>query len=259
MRIVEWEKPGTFIASEDHDASFRLGNQITSMEECIIEANIVLNMFEADINSSECERHKIEFNTRRAIDREVTSELFPDGIFEMNISIEEERARRLAVEKEVRRRLFSSGHLPSSFIFKPRFIFAKNFLNNVDIFLKHLKSLSKDSAAPEEIHIIYEELLIHLPDIRDVRNSMQHPEDRVIGKAHKKEIEIKEIDNSKIPIKGRAMVQSALNKNKFGYTMANGEYGDIEVSFDTLNLLLESLIKVYGTFNWIGLKTLYPL
>ena len=126
------------------------------------------------------------------------------------------------------------------------------------MFDKFLADIVTDPSAPKEIKVIHDKFCSSLPDLRGIRNSIQHAEDRFKGEQFGKKIDLKKVDESKIGIEGAALVNQGLNSNKFGSTMANGNYGAVDVSAQTLDVLRISLLEVYSAFTSTGPETLYP-
>ncbi len=128
----------------------------------------------------------------------------------------------------------------------------------MDLFDKFLDDIVKDPSAPKEIRAIHDNFCNSLPDLRGVRNSIQHAEDRSKGEHRGKKIDLKTIDTSKINIKGIALVNTCLTGNRFGTTMANGDYGAVDVSVQTIDVLRSTLLDIYSAFAWTGGERLYP-
>ncbi|MBU2962080.1 hypothetical protein KO516_14925 [Citreicella sp. C3M06] len=263
MVIIEWTKPGVWLEGFGREDGWRLEGQIGRLEDALIEANVILNMFDRAAESSRTtENIHAEFEVRRQILKDVEAELFPGGMMCGRISEENfhntYNDRKILVDTEVRRRLWVRGFLPRSFLDKPQFIFAKSFIHALDLFDKFLDDIAKDPSSPQSMKGIHEKFRISFPDLREVRNSLQHAEDRSKGEHRGKKIDLKEIDMSKVSIKGTALVGTALDGNRFGATMANGEYGAIDVSAQTVCILKDTLLEVYSVFSWRGGESLYP-
>lgn len=263
MIIFEWTKPGIWVEGLDREDAWRINGQIMRLEDALLEANVVLNMFEqARADDRTFENARSEFEARATISREVEAELFPDGMRPrdasgVDASTEYDR-RRALVNFEVRHRLWSKGYLPSSLISKPPFVFAKAFIHALDLFGKFLGDIAQDRSAPSGINAIHDRFFEALPDLKGVRNSIQHAEDRSKGMARGKKIDLKEIDKSKISIEGTALVNSGLSGSKFGTTMADGHYGAVDITADTVGIMRSALLDVYSVFDWTGGKKLFP-
>ncbi|GGE24440.1 hypothetical protein SAMN05421774_10846 [Gemmobacter megaterium] len=263
MVILEWTKPGIWIEGIDKDAAWRISRQIECLEGAILEAIVTLNMFDqVQASRQNMERDRGEFEARRKISREVEAELFPDGMMPTGMPNEdfgeEFDKRRLLVDAKVRHQMWQRGFLPQSLLSKPPFIFAKAFIHALDLFDKFLEDIAKDLDAPNSIKDIHRSFRVSLPDLRGIRNSIQHSEDRSKGEHYGKKINLKRVDKSKIGIEGTALVNMALNGNKFGTTMSDGHYGAVDVSVQTIDVLRNTLLEVYSAFEWKGGERLYP-
>lgn len=261
--ILEWTKPGIWIEGLEEDAAWRIGGQIQCLEAALLEANVALNMFDQATASDQTEaRPTAELEVRRRISCQVEKELFPDRFIPMGMPSDrlqkEYNRRRSLVDTKVRHEMWQKGFLPRSLLTKRRFICAKAFIHALDLFDKFLSDITEDPVAPQTIKDIHEEFCVELPDLRGVRNSIQHAEDRSKGEKFGKKIELKKIDTSKVGIEGTALVNLALNRNMLGTTMADGNYGAIEVSVQTIEIMRSALLDVYSKFAWKGPQQLYP-
>ncbi|RXA19428.1 hypothetical protein EQ817_23345, partial [Escherichia coli] len=111
MIIVEWSKPGIWIDGLEREDAWRISNQIRSLEDAVLEANVSLNIFNQSADSHQpIESAELEFETRRNISREVEAELFPNGMMPMEMAGEdfttEYDKRSALVESEVRHRMW---------------------------------------------------------------------------------------------------------------------------------------------------------
>lgn len=233
------------------------------LEDAIQEANVVLNMFDqARATDRTSDTFEKEFELRTKISREVEAELFPNGMFPMGDFGADFRSeydkRRARVEAVVRHRLWNSGFLPQGHLNKPPFIFAKAFIHSLDLFGKFLEDIANDRAAPDGIKFALSKYFEALPDLKGVRNSIQHAEDRSKGMVRNKKIDLKKVDESKISVEGAALINSGLNGNRFGATMADGHYGAVDISADTIEIMRSVLLDVYVAFKWTGGEKLFP-
>ena len=228
-----------------------------------MEANVALNMFnQAAIVDTTVERFHHQSEARRKITIEVEAELFPDGMLPPTMVGEDFRVefdrRRVLVDRRVRQLLWQTGFLPQSLQHKVPFVCAKAFVHSLDLFDKFLGNLERDTSAPRKLKVVHQNFCDALPDLRGVRDSIQHLEERSKGEQKRQKIPLKEIDKTKISIEGTALVNLALSGNRFGTTMADGHYGSIDVTEQTVAVMLKTLLEVYSVFEWSGPETLYP-
>lgn len=93
-----------------------------------------------------------------------------------------------------------------------------------------------------------------LPSLARVRDTAHHPEDRARGLDKKqKPLDLKPIDNKLISAPGGGvLVLDSLNGNRYGCTMADGHYGEVEVSAESLGVVQNCLQSVLNAFTWSG-------
>lgn len=262
MIIVEWTKPGIWIKGLDRDDAFRIEGQIRSLEDMVAEANVVLNLFEqTQLSEITSETVRAEYEARAKINREVKAELSLDSIATRQEATQgattEYEKRQAIVDYQVRHRLWRSGFLPRVFLHKKPFIFAKAFIHALDLFGKFLGDIAEDQAAPNDIQDIRDRYFEALPDLQEVRNSIQHAEDRSKGMVRGRKIDLKKIDKSKFPV-GAGLINSGLYGNKYGTTMKDGHYGAVDITADTIMIMRCALLEVYCTFEWKGGEQLFP-
>ena len=263
MKIIDWIKPGIWIEGLDQTEARRISGQIDFLEFSVEEAIIVLDMFEQSLDAERNSRDNIaELEAQERISREVEAELSPHGMTSSNQTAEDSRKkyseRRTQIDAEVRRRLWKSGFKPRIFLTRPPFIFAKAFIHSLDLFGKFLNDIAQDHSSPKNISTISDQFFKEVPDLKEVRNSIQHAEDRSKGMVWNKEIDLKPIDMEKISIQGAALVSMGLNGRKFGTTMADGHYGAIDITEDTVVIMRTALLAVYSEFEWTGGAQLFP-
>ena len=84
-------------------------------------------------------------------------------------------------------------------------------------------------------------------------------EDRLRGiGSRNNEMQLKPIDNGMIKADGGVLVTNSLRGNNYGCTMANGHFGEVEVSNGSVIYTLKTIESVYGLFKWDGLESIMP-
>lgn len=139
------------------------------------------------------------------------------------------------------------------------FIYAKTFVSSLDILEKHLANLETMLDDPSSIIRARVAFKSTLPDLRGVRDSVQHAEERVQGKARKKKIQTQPID--KLGIKapgGGVFVNEMLSGNVFAYTTANGELGEVPISEDSFSAAVQAVQAAIDSFVWLGPSSMSP-
>lgn len=157
------------------------------------------------------------------------------------------------------REKWSQGRVPRELHHNVVFIYTRAFLYAMDAFDKFLTVLSKTAGVPPEIAHLSNKMNKHFPDLRGVRNSAQHQEDRARGLGVRgAKIDLKPINNTLVKAPGGALMLNCLNGSKYGSTMADGHYGEVDVSSESMERLQSVLIEVLNCFKWSGPKRHLP-
>ncbi|BBW23144.1 TPA: hypothetical protein SCS19_004137 [Enterobacter kobei] len=254
MIVCELIKPGNFIAHEDREYSRKFDNLIRHLETAFYEANVSLNLFIKEYNNVDnfsfgYDEALAELQKRRDLQTLVRSELGIDSFEEVNFE----------VDKRLKRERWREGVMPESHQHCLLFVFAKSFLYALDAICRFIKVISEEHGAPVQIKDLYARINDSLPNLRAVRNSSQHLDERVRGKSnHGKKLEPKGVSNEAFNLPTGALVLDSLNGSKFGTTMADGHYGEVDVSLETLLIIRDILQEVINSFQWNGMKELLP-
>lgn len=257
MYIYEIIKPGTWIDSEDRDWAWNIEGLLRSLEGQFFEANLVLNMFlntiSRDRSNTSREQWEADSNRRAKIRKEIESGF--DNSYDHNNWEEIHFQTEVAFKREQ----WQAGRIPREFEHNQASIHARTFLYALDSFDKFLNVLKKTECVPDKIEEIHEKLGESFPDLREVRNSSHHMEDRTrsLGK-YGKPIDLKPIDNQLIKADGGALVLNCLNGTRYGNTMADGHYGEVDVSPQSMELLSSIFQEVLDSFQWKGQKSHLP-
>lgn len=262
MFVFEIIIPGTCLDYEDKEWTWKIERQLDSLQSQFFEANLALNLF---ISAQSSRSHSFSKDTWEA-DRQRR--------LEISQILEEEYTRQgksygdnsdeiyLETEIRLKREKWQQGIVPREFEHKIVFIYARAFLYALDAFDKFLGVLSKEENVPEVIAELHKKISDVFPDLRGVRNTAQHLEDRSRGLGagrNPKPLDLKPIESNFINApNGGALVLNSLNGSKYGSTMADGHYGEVDVSAESIRHLKEILNDILGTFKWRGPKQHKP-
>lgn len=259
MFVFEILKPGTWLNYEDRDWTWKIQIQLQSLESHFFEANGALNMF----MQAQSNRPVLMNRDGRQRDLERRSEITNGlekqyGGFELP---DEWQAIRFESDVRFKREKWSEGRIPREFEHNLPFLYARAFLYALDAFDKFLGVLVRETNIPSQVAEYHAKLAEIFPDLRAVRNTTQHLEDRSRGLGagrNPKPLEFKPINNGHIKASSGALVLNCLNGSKYGSTMADGHYGEIDVSPDSMQQLQQILQAVLNSFEWRGPKQHAP-
>ena len=258
MFVFEIVVPGTWLNYEDRDWSWEVEGQIRHLQSQFFEANAALNLFiqtqgmrPSFANKETRERDsQRRYEIQQIIERERAGTSTHDGWDEI----------RFEVEVRFKREQWSSGRIPREFEYNAPFVYARAFLYALDAFDKFLGVLSKTKSVPAELIKLHGMMASAFPHLREVRNSVQHLEDRSRLLNQKgKRIDLKPINNSMVNAPGGGVLMlNCLNGSNYGSTMSDGHYGEVEVSPKSMIKLQEILQAVLQVFKWKGPKQHAP-
>lgn len=258
MYVFELVQPGCWLRgiTDDqvrHDVESLLHLLVTCMED----AALALNMFEnsqagayesAENRLSSWESDRVRERTvEEELLRQLPHDLTPETRFQQMDEIRE------TAQREAKRMKWREGHLPQGYQDRIPFIHAKSCVYALDTLQKTLRLLAKMPGAPIDIAEVLKEFETALPDLVHVRDSSHHAEDRVQGKRCKDRIDLKPLVNEAIHAPGGGvLVVDMLNGNRYGGTLGDGSYGEVDVSPQTVSTAQQCVQRALNAFDWHG-------
>jgi hypothetical protein len=258
MWVFELVVPGVWLEMEDRQLSWEVGGLLWHLEGSFFEANTALNLFhQAWVTDSQSPSPNPDDWER---DRARRSEI-QDALIQTKGDFSHDDYMETHFEAEVihKREKWSQGRVPSELQRNVVLIYARAFLYAMDAFDKFLTVLSKTAGVPPEITQLSNKMSEHFPDLRGVRNSAQHQEDRARGLGVRgAKIDLKPIDNTIVKAPAKMLMLNCLNGSRYGSTMADGHYGEVDVSPESMACLQSLLLEVLNCFRWRGPKRHLP-
>ena len=256
MFVLEIVTPGTWLQNEDSDAGYQLDSLLRNLKSQFFEANTALNLFRVERGRPTQGTPDLDvvYERRRQIEQDLGADRWPMP------SIEERDEIRFQAEVISKREYWSTGKLPCALEFPAIFIYARAFLYALDAFDKFVGAICAESGAPPSIHSLKDRIGTEFPDLRGVRNSAHHLEDRARGLGTGgKPLDLKPVNNGLVSgANVKVLAMNCLIGNKYGATMADGHYGEIEVTVESLQKLQRILQDVLNGFHWSGSKQHEP-
>jgi hypothetical protein len=230
------------------------------LSDCVADLVVSLSMFEhAQTESSarmrvqhDHEQWERDGEQRRAREAELEAAAGiawgdPD-YFEKSETIREQVRREMLREKWTR----EGG--PESYRRRAPFIHAQSFVSTLAVLQRSLVALTKYQLEPQVkagLQQACDQFAAALPELKDVRDSIAHVEERVRGEAKRKKISTQPVSNSMIHApQGGVMVVSALNNQHYGGTIADGTYVEVEVADATTAVACTVVQAVFDALPW---------
>lgn len=263
--IYELRYPGTWVTGLADEGRHALTSLLSLMEGGVAEAAVSLHFFEEAAIDGRARPQRPspqDWQERaakeRAIEEQLLSQLPPDLAPEQRWAAQDQA--RDEARQEVTRQAWRQGKWPNSYRHTVPFLYAKAFLYAVDAVAQALATMAREPWAPETISAIATDWEHAFPTVREVRNTSHHEDERVLGRRHgNKQIELQPIDNEMIQAPGGGItVLSSLNGNRYGCTMADGHFGEVEVSSTTLEAVGTLTQRTINAYSWDGPARFVP-
>lgn len=252
MHIFDLTIPGTWLVHRDSQERFELRTMINHLQHQFYEANVALNLFsQFDPEQTNLSDWEQDFRRKSELRRIILAQR---GTLENNMDDID-----FEVDVHFKREQWSQGIMPIEFLGSKRLIYARAFLYALDRFDKFLTELSKSPGAHAELKILALRVIATFPHLRKVRNSSQHLEDRARGlDQYKRPLKLRPVNNGFVTSSHGTLILDSLNGSKYGATMHDGHYGEIDVSIESMTRLQEIMQDVLDSFIWKGAKTYLP-
>lgn len=259
MFVFEVTTPGTWLDYEDRDWSWRIQNLIQCLHSQFFEANTALNLFihsqTVRLSRASEETWERDSERRAAIQHAIKQE--------RGFSMPQDwEALHFETDVRLKREQWAAGRVPREFQHNCSFIYARAFLYALDAFDKFLGVLAKEPQVPEQVAAFHGQMAEAFPNLRGVRNTAQHLEDRArsLGAGREpKPLDLKPLMNNFINAPGGGvLVLNNLNGSRYGSTMSDGHFGEIDVSPESMQHLQRMLEGVLQSFRWCGPKQHAP-
>lgn len=254
MYIAEVEYPGTWLDYDDTKWSHDIRSLIDAMKNSLFETCIALELFKQQRGSQgKASRMSERFQSEEAEREKSRIEEIMKGIsgeeniedIDPEVFLEVDRRAKIRHNRE----RWRSGELPNQYKRRLIFMHAKSFLYSVDRISKLLKELSRKEEVPEGVKEAKEKFTDAFPDLRGVRNSSAHLEDRIQDFGY---------SEGEPDLEGGVLIAETLTGNRFGSTKRNGDYGEVEISAEKVHVLTDCIQQSIEAFDWRGPPDHYP-
>lgn len=255
MYVFELTVPGTWLTGLADETSREASALLRLSTDSLEDAAISLSLFEearavmaSSVPREDWERERqqeiaiVDRLRRRLPTQLTTADRFraENGLHEQ-AGIEAKRAR------------WRAGQVPTGYRHRLPFLHAKSCVYALDAIGKALLTLAAVDGAPAEIAAVSEEWGRAFPLLVTVRDSAHHREDRVRGQAREKRLDLQPILSGPIHApSGGVLVIDMLDGNRYGGTLADGSYGEVEISSTTVATARDLVQRALNSFTWTG-------
>ncbi|MDQ0820435.1 hypothetical protein QFZ79_002727 [Arthrobacter sp. V4I6] len=258
MIIFEVTKPGTWLQGiEDSQVKRDVEALLDLLLQCLADAAVSLSLFETARAQyprpgafTEEQRRKESAQVQRHLDRLLRD--LPPGLDGADRFDARNRLSDLA-RVEAKKQRWLDGEVPMAYRSRLSVIHAKSCLYAFDTLQKTLGLLQKMPGAPTEIAEAVSDFEAGFPGLVHVRDSAHHAEDRAQGKRRKSRIDLQPVSNDLINApSGGALIHNVFIGNRFGSTLGDGSYGEVEISAESVGRCQSVVQSVYDSYQWSG-------
>ncbi len=157
-------------------------------------------------------------------------------------------------KRDVVRAKFAAGQLPREYRHRLPFLHARTFLTSLAQINRALIALAEldIGGSQQKIDAARVSFEAAIPGLKNVRDSIEHAEDRMRGMNRKRQkMTLAPITNSAIHAPGGGvLVGDMLNGRHFGCTTEDGSYQEVEVSDQTLEAARVAVQDVLDALPW---------
>ena len=258
MLIVELRYPGAWLDGLTNEQGWEAQGLLNLMQNALDEAAVALHLFQEALRADREEPRGPEAWEAESAERQVLEQELRASHQTVLQGGEDwwefEKKLRGLVDQEIKHRAWQAGHWPRSYQHALPFLHAKSFLYSLDAIAKALQVLVDQPWAPAGVQTVRSSWSAVFAHLQEVRNTSHHQEDRILHKGKGgKPLDLKPVDNNLISApSGGVLVLNSLNGNRYGCTMADGHYGEVDVSDQSLLAAANVLQQVLDAFHWRG-------
>lgn len=244
------------------DDAFRAQSLLSTAEGALADAALSLTFFDACRAAS---HGRERWEQRRDREQELRDRVNAKYESQLGDVPESERwiallPMREALESEAKMLGWQEGDLPEDYKGRLPFLHARGFLFALDTLANLLRVMATEAQAPAPLPTITDDWMITFPQLKHVRDTAHHVEDRVRGLGRDgKPLQLAPLVNEMInaPNGGVLLIDSLMN-NRYGCTLADGTYGEVEVSGVSPSAATALVQRAIEAFQWRGPERLVP-
>lgn len=251
MRFLILKYPGTWLDIEDSDtrssACALLQNMVTgAIEACWSESGFEGALDELAANAERsAEVQGIRDRVRTSSTPKIDFEPFDEAYIK-----EAEETLHLALEK---------GITPGQYINALLGMYGKSFVYALDTIGSSLGVLCKTLPDNQSLQQIKQAWDSQFKDLRSVRNSAHHLEDRALSRGYRgKPMTAKPYESEHITTPENVLLLGITEERRYGYTSSDGTYSAVDVTPETLKIVGDVVQGVINCLPWTGPKRIEP-
>lgn len=137
-------------------------------------------------------------------------------------------------------------------------LYAKVYLAALDRISRLIGALKELPGAPSVTGEAHTQMLDAFPDLKDVRDTGAHMDERIRGKTRGKKVDLQPVRARGIQARGGILLVEAILSNHIASTLFNGRLGEVELSQAALYVAQASIQACIDAFEWRGPERYWP-
>ena len=270
LYVFELTWPGTRLEDLPDQVASDVEKMLYLLESALADAAVSLGLFEAEQAAAVARhaQHREGWEQKRAaqaaLAAQFESQLAPDLPPEERWRLDEQTRERARIE--AKRARWRGGQLPDAYAHRLPFLHAKSCLYALDTIAKVIRTLGTMPGLPAGVAQAQADFESRFPTLVAIRDSAHHPEDRIRGVrggrgGRETPIVAQPIllRNAMYAPGGGVIVLDFLNDNRYGGTLADGTYAEVEISAGTVTGAQQLIQQVLDAFSWRGPRLHKPM
>ena len=165
------------------------------------------------------------------------------------------------IEAELEQKNKELDPIPKEYKNALALLYSKSFITSLDTIGRLIDSLCEVVSVfqpQKQSFNVKQQFKDFFANLRDVRNSVQHSEQRILGLTHKTPINLQPINGPGIYAPNGAIALNGLGSETYGTIVADGHYAIVELNSKSLEKVQDCIQKVVNTLIWEGHSRQYP-
>lgn len=256
MATIRELERGTWLDdSVPDDFRHDVGRLCRLMSDCVADLVVSLSMFERAYAQpfKRLDQYERQQDTERQRERE--SELEADqGTADLPENFHNHRMIADRARRDVLREKWAAQGGPWDYERRHVIIHARSFVTSLALLQRGLDAFCGypfDDEVLERLQAARDAFAGAFPGLKGVRDSTVHAEERVRGEARRKKIDTQPLTSGPILAPGGGvMVLESLNGQRFGGTISDGTYAEVDVSDATTEIARVAVQEVFDALPW---------
>lgn len=269
MDIFEIEWPGSSVVDQDlNDEQRALAyNLLHLMQHELTNATIALHLFtraRQDLsavvttptawNADHAQRTRDQGSAEQLL-----AQQHPHGFNEWSEQFEAKETLVEQIRRDRLRQQWAAGMWPDDLIHQAPALHARSFVIALDTLAQASRQLRNRGLRTAIIQALRDTWDSKVPDLKAVRDSISHADERSMSRAGRKPLDLKPVDTESVKAPGGGLlIRESLRGPTYSFTTDDGSVASVDIAFPTAEAARDLLQGCVRAFKWTGPVTTTP-